>query len=447
MNTKHILVLFAFLLAFTSCEENKERSITLAQPEIYNVTNLKANSFKIEYTQIVNAQSYEISLATDESFTELVSPYESVSVKDDNYSFTDLQANQTYYVRVTAEYQELRSESSVAEKVTTLVADDVEPDTALKEVAESFHVGMAVITERLNGTHHEIYQREYNQITAEWEMKMNIMYPTEGRYDFTAADQLVDYAEANGMRIHGHALIWHAATPTWVEDFAGTDEEFETMVEDYIKTTVSRYKGRIVSWDVVNEAVNDSNGELRNTVFLQRMGADYIQKCFQWAREADPDVLLFYNDYNLCWDQTKLGTVLNLIDDFQTNNVPLDGVGFQMHISYNGPSKARIAENTKLVTDKGVLLHYSELDVKVNPDNDISELTEERAFAQKDKVTEVVEIYNAIPEGSKFALTIWGLRDNESWIPNQQGHADWALFYDEDFNIKKAHTGFLEGLE
>ncbi|ANQ52235.1 endo-1,4-beta-xylanase [Flammeovirga sp. MY04] len=448
MKKLFIYLLSALVVGLTSCVDNKEQELTLSSPTIYKISNLKASSFTADWTSIVNAQSYELNLATDENFTNLVAPYESVSTKEDFFHFEGLAKGQTFYVRVKASLKEKSSDFSSAKSITTLVEDGVEPDTPLKDVATTFRVGMATIVDRLNGTHDEIYKREYNQISAEWEMKMNIMYPEEGRYDFTLADQLVEYAQKNGMEVHGHALIWHAATPDWVENYAGTDEEFSDMVEDYIKTTVTRYKGKVISWDVVNEAIDDAGGNYRNSVFLERMGEGYIQKCFEWAREADPDCLLFYNDYNLCWDRTKLDAVITkVVDNFQSNNVPLDGVGFQMHIGYNGPSKTTIAEHTKLITDKGILMHFSELDVKINPDNDLSAPTEEREFAQKDKVREVVEVYNAIPESSKFALTIWGLRDDESWIPSHQGHDDWPLLYDKDFTIKKAHTGFLEGLQ
>ncbi|NLR93355.1 endo-1,4-beta-xylanase [Flammeovirga agarivorans] len=446
---KRILILLSTLVTLlSSCEDNQVQEVTLSSPDIYKISNLKASSFTADWTSIVNAQSYELNLATDANFTNLVSPYESVATKEDSYHFEGVENGQTFYVRVKALYKDKSSDYSNSKSITTLEEDGVEPDTPLKDVATTFRVGMATIVNRLNGTHDEIYKREYNQITAEWEMKMNIMYPEEGRYDFTLADQLVEYAQNNNMEIHGHALIWHAATPDWVVNFEGTDAEFSDMVEDYIKTTVTRYKGKVLSWDVVNEAIDDVGGNYRSSVFLDRMGEEYIAKCFQWAREADPDVLLFYNDYNLCWDRTKLNGVIDkVITNFKTNGIPLDGIGFQMHIGYNGPTKTKIAEHTKLITDEGLLMHYSELDVKINPDNDLTTPTEEREFIQKDKVREVVEVYNAIPESSKFALTIWGLKDDESWIPSVQGHDDWPLLYDNNFTIKKAHTGFLEGLQ
>ena len=128
----------------------------------------------------------------------------------------------------------------------------------------------------------------------------------------------LSFAQANDMNVHGHALIWHNATPSWVQNFAGTDAEFEAMVKDYITTTVTRYKGKVRSWDVVNEAFEDGVViPLRNSVFRQKMGDDYIKKCFQFARDADPDVLLFYNDYNMASSATKRTAMFNLVDELR----------------------------------------------------------------------------------------------------------------------------------
>jgi len=273
------------------------------------------------------------------------------------------------------------------------------------------------------------------------------MYPSEGNYDFSRADATVDWALVNGLEVHGHALIWHNATPDWVENYNGTDAAFEALMEDYIKTTVTRYAGKVKSWDVVNEAFEDNIGTLRNAVFRQKMGDDALEKCYQWAREADPDVLLFYNDYSMVIDPVKRTATINLVKEFLQRGIPIDGVGYQMHISHNFPNKAAIESAAKEVTDLGLLLHFSELDVRANPNNDLQVLTTQRAISQQTKVREVVEVYQAIPEASKFGITIWGMKDDETWLTDFWGHPEWPLLYNADFSTKRAHTGFLEGLE
>lgn len=330
--------------------------------------------------------------------------------------------------------------------------DGVCPSTntgSLKDAATTFSVGMITRASYINGggQHTQILKDEFNNLTSEYEMKMNIMYPSEGNYDFSAGDAIANFAQANNMDVHGHALIWHNATPNWVENFAGTDAEFETMVEDYITTTVNHFKDRVRSWDVVNEALEDGSGNpLRNSVFRQKMGDDYIKKCFQFARNADPNCVLFYNDYNMASDPNKRAAMFALVDSLGDL---CDGVGAQMHISYNGPSAANIQAVADGTVSRGLKLHFAELDIRTNPEGDtnVASLSSDKANSQKAKFKEVVEIYNAIPLDNKFALTTWGLRDNESWLIDFWGVPDWPLMFDENYNKKPAYDGFIEVLE
>jgi endo-1,4-beta-xylanase len=265
-------------------------------------------------------------------------------------------------------------------------------------------------------------------------------------YDWSKSDAIVDYAEANGMNIHGHALIWHESVPSALENFTGTDAEFEAIVEDYITTTVTRYKGKVDSWDVVNEAIADNRSSLRPTIFRQRMGENYVEKCFQFARNADPDVKLFYNDYNMVTDALKRSGALNLVDDLISKNL-IDGVGYQMHININSPSETEMQLATNELINRELLIHYSELDVRTNTDGQLTEFTEQVAFSQRNKVSQVTRVYNNIPDNLKYALTIWGLKDDDSWITPRFGNIDWPLLFDESFGKKEAYFGFIEGLQ
>ena len=351
-------------------------------------------------------------------------------------------ASGDYLITLTVEAPNGDIQSS---QTITITGEDYVPP-ALKDATSSFSVGMAVRSNRLTGQHNEVLVRDFNNITAEYEMKMDQIFKAENNMDFTASDKIVDYGIANSMDIHGHTLIWHNATPTWVENFSGTNAEFETMIETYITTVVKRYAGKVRSWDVVNEAVEDGSNSLRNSVFKLKMGDDYIEKCYQFARNADPNALLFYNDYNITFDAGKQASVFALVDDLKSKNL-IDGIGAQMHISIDFPTKAQIESVVNGTISRGLLIHFSELDVRVNPNNDITSLTEEREIAQQNKVKEVVEIYDAIPNANKFAITIWGMRDSESWLPDFWGNPEWALLYDDDFKPKKAHNGFLEALD
>lgn len=444
-----ILLFLSFLLAIASCGDKEvldPNTNELKAPTTLTISNIGRNAFRVDWTSVPGAEGYEATVALDNAFTDLVQPYVDLRENGTGISVIGLDPSTTYFVRVRTIIDGEKSAYSSTQSGTTLDLTGAEPGDPLKEAATTFAVGMAVRANNINGQYDAIYKREFNNLTAEYEMKMNIMYPSQGNYDFSRADAIVNYAQENGMQVHGHALIWHSATPSWVDNFSGTDAEFEAMVEDYIKTTVTRYIGKVRSWDVVNEAISDSNGAMRNTVFLQRMGPDYIKKCHQWVREADPNVLIFYNDYNMVSSNAKRNAALAIVDQLIPENL-IDGFGFQMHISYNGPSKSQIESASRDITERNLLLHFSELDVRANPDDNMSILTEARAIEQQQKYKEVVEIYNAIPMDSKFALTVWGLKDNESWLLDFWGHTDWPLMYDEQFNFKKAHTGFLEGLQ
>ena len=330
-----------------------------------------------------------------------------------------------------------------ASKTVIITGTDLGP--ALKDATNNtFSMGMAVRSDRLTGSHNAVLVREFNNLTAEFEMKMDQIYKTEGSLDFTAADAIVDYGVANNMDIHGHTLVWHNSIPGWMNNFSDTDEEFETLVKDYITTVMQRYAGKVRSWDVVNEAIEDGSNNLRNSIFRERMGDDYIQKCYQYARDADPNAILFYNDYNITFDTGKQSAMFDIVDDLMSKNL-IDGVGAQMHIAYDFPSKSQIETVVNGTVSRGLKMHFSELDIRVNPNNDITSLTEQRAIAQQNKAKEVAEIYNAIPDENKFALTLWGMRDSESWLPSFWGQPDWGLFYNEDFTPKKSHTGLIEG--
>ena len=328
----------------------------------------------------------------------------------------------------------------------------------LKDIV-GFPVGNIVSANRLNSstasneTFKEVLLEEFNSITAENDMKMANMFTGPDTYDFSDGDVIVDYAIEHGLRVHGHALIWHNSIPGWLNDFEGTDEEFETQVKNYIKATVSHFAEATVvidgeevpvvrGWDVVNEAFEGAG--YRNSIFRERIGSDYVAKAFQWAREADPDVKLFYNDYNIAGEISKRNAIINMVNNFQENDVPIDGIGMQMHLNYNWPTDD-LPVAIQDVADTGLLVHMSELDVKANPNDDIDELTEERALAQEEQFQRAGYYYTQlVPEDQQYGVTIWGFRDQDSWL--YEGGSDWPLLYNNEFVTKLAHRGLAAGL-
>ena len=331
-----------------------------------------------------------------------------------------------------------------------------EPTASLKSVA-AYPIGMIVSAQKLanDSTFKTYLNTDFNSITAENDMKMANIFKGAGNYDFSDGDVIVAYAKANGFRVFGHALIWHSSVPGWLRNFNSSDAEFETLIEAYIKATVTHFaqekitiNGQEVSvvagWDVVNEAFTET---AKNELFRQRLGSDYVAKCFQWAREANADVKLFYNDYNLESQQSKMLEVTTMIDDFKSRNIPIDGVGLQMHIDYINPSRQQIQSNVDLLLEKNVLIHFSELDITVNRSGSLKALSYQRALAQEERYRQVVELYNNISPEKRYGITLWGMRDTDSWLLNFHDNPyEYPLLFDASYNYKIAHRGFSEGL-
>lgn len=330
------------------------------------------------------------------------------------------------------------------------------PTTSLQDLA-NFPIGNIVSAGRLasasEADFRTILNTDYNSITAENDMKMNNIFIGPDTFDFSDGDVIVTYAKANGMRVHGHALVWHPdyAIPDWLENFAGTDEEFEAQIENYVKTTVEHFAEEkdangnsiVTGWDVVNEYFD--GGNIRSSLFTQRMGQNYIEKIFQWAREADPDVKLFYNDYNIAGETNKRSAILAMVTSFQNNGIPIDGVGMQMHLGLAWPSLQEITTAITDVTNSGLMVHISELDIQVNSNEDITSLTLERAQEQELFYNHVSSEYNSIvPTDKQYGITIWGMRDQDSW--RYDGGTDWLLLYNSNFDFKISHRGFADGL-
>lgn len=466
MKNKILLVITGFLIFFSSCaKEDQVANNSLSNPIANQAKDIKDTSFRAKWNYVSTAPTYLLDVSTSPDFSSFVPNYNSKVITDLNELVVGLMGGTQYYYRVRAQRDLVISEySNVVSVVTTGTNGIPEDPTFLKvkvnKLTNPFFVGMAVKANQLNtGSQYDvILKNEFSSISAEYEMKMDQISLASGVYNWTVADKIVAYGNNNGINVHGHALVWHNSVPSWLANYAGTDANFALEVKKYIKDVVTHYKGKVKSWDVVNESIED-DGSMRNTVFLRRMGPNYVNDCFKWAREAaiaaaDTQLLLFYNDYATSDNSNKQNAVYTLIDKLITDKV-IDGVGFQMHNTIFAPSKVQIETDINRAVAKGLKIHISELDMQVNPGTAPSNLTatftNELRLAQKAKYKEIVKIYNAIPKANKYALTVWGMKDNESWIPfstelNHPGN-DWPLLYDENFNLKSSHTGFLEGLD
>jgi len=297
-------------------------------------------------------------------------------------------------------------------------------------------VGAAVQSSLLrnDATYAATFRKHFDYVTAEWEMKWDPLQREPGVFDFSGGDRIVRFAESSGMNVKGHALLWHQATPAWVEELS--PPELRIAMEDHIRTVVQHYRGRVAVWDVVNEAIDDSNGGLRDTVFLRGLGPGYIAEAFRLARQADPDALLVYNDYGGEGLNQKSNAIYNLVRGLKESGVPIDGVGLQMHLSAAGyPPAGQIAANVARLADLGLLVNISEMDVQIR---DLAGDAASRLQRQREVYREAVGVCAAQPRCD--AVTFWGFTDAHSWIDEFFGEDD-PLLFDEQYQAKPAFFG------
>ncbi|HEX8232042.1 MAG TPA: endo-1,4-beta-xylanase [Caulobacteraceae bacterium] len=302
------------------------------------------------------------------------------------------------------------------------------PVQALRAVAP-FPVGCAVKSELLDDTAYAaLLTRHFSQLTAEWEMKMEYILQSDGAFRFDAPDRLAGFARANGMRLFGHTLVWYEQKPDAFARIDGTGEPFARAYRNYILAVAGRYRGQIAGWDVVNEAVAEDGEGLRASLWSRNLGElDHIRRAFDHAREADPDAVLFLNDYNLEHLPKKRATFLRLAERLLGAGAPLGGLGTQTHLSVDtrpGAVTAAVRDLAKL----GLPIHVSELDVKLKP-APLAD-TSERLQRQARLYGEVGEAFAALPERQRFALTVWGLRDRDHWLRRGGKPEEPTLFDD-----------------
>lgn len=311
--------------------------------------------------------------------------------------------------------------------------------------AADFPIGVAVDAGELtaNPVYEAITRKQFNSITPENVMKTAYIQPERGIFDWAATDSLLAYSKNHGKRLHGHTLVWHQQLPAWMDAFEGDATAWDQLLKTHIQTIVGRYKDDILSWDVVNEAFLE-DGSLRNSLWLQKLGPAYIEKAFRYAREAAPDALLFYNDYNLESNPAKLRSVLSLLNGLRNRGVRVDGIGVQMHVSIAYPEPAQIAKAFQQISAEQYRVHVSELDVSVNPFGRAMETNAKIWKQQADLLGAIVFQYRQIPQQLQFGITLWGVSDRNSWIRYFYQRADYPLLYDDQYQPKPAYCKMKE---
>jgi endo-1,4-beta-xylanase len=353
---------------------------------------------------------------------------------------------------------------------------DAKTPPALREVfGNDFRMGAALSWDQISGREPDglaLVEKHFNTITPENILKWEVVHPEPGRYDFEAADRYVTFGEKHSMFIVGHCLVWFHQTPGWVfQDDSGKPLGREPLLgrmKDHIFTVMGRYKGRIHAWDVVNEATT-AEGGFRKSKWLEIIGEDYVQRAFEYARQADPAAQLYYNDYDV-EKPAKCEGVIRLIRSLQSKGIRVDGIGTQGHWFLDYPSREEIETSFVNLSQLGVKLMVTELDVGVLPffpvDAPMVELTSFDLATQKkhnpypDGLPEAVQATLARRYAEIFSLfhkhrdkinrvTFWAVHDGQSWrsyLPIR-GRADYPMLFDRQFKPKPAFWAVVEMME
>ncbi len=337
------------------------------------------------------------------------------------------------------------------EKISGSIPGPEDPDSlkGLKHYyAGYFPVGVAVTPSSLAGSQAELINQHFNSLTAENVMKPGPIHPEENRYSWENADLIVNYALAHGMKVRGHTLLWHKQVPSWIfRDASGNTVSKEVLLarlKDHITTVVSRYKGKVYAWDVVNEALDDSDSRFyRDTEWYRICGEEYIEKAFRWAHEADPDALLFYNDYNTEFPGRR-DKVYTLVKSLLEKGVPIHGIGLQGHWNIVNPSEKDLRDALAKYSSLGLTLQITELDVSVyrsdetNPSDNV--FTPEREQKQLEKYKMIFRVFRDYKDAIS-GVTFWNVSDRNSWLDNfpVRGRKNYPLLFDNNLQPKKAY--------
>jgi endo-1,4-beta-xylanase len=343
------------------------------------------------------------------------------------------------------------------------------PATLKQAFKGDFVVGAAINQAQITGQDQRgdaLIESQFNSISPENALKWERIHPEPGRYDFGLADQYVAFGEEHRMFIVGHTLVWHNQVPVWVfQDEDGnllTRDALLARLKDHIDTVVGRYKGKIQSWDVVNEALNE-DGTLRQSLWYKIIGPDYIEKAFQYAHEADPQAQLLYNDYNL-ENEAKLKGAIALIKKLKSEGIPISCVGIQGHDHLDWPSAEQEDAAISAFAVLGVKVAITELDITVLPNAGAQPSADITLKVQQDAALNpyVTRLPDSVQQAlaTRYAdlfrvyvkhrdtverVTFWGVTDGDSWLNDWpvQGRTNYPLLFDRSSQPKPAYDAVL----
>ena len=340
-------------------------------------------------------------------------------------------------------------------------------DSLKKYYSSFFNIGAAInedIILGLDNDSKQIVETQFNSITPENSLKWMFVQPYPNSFNFTVADKYVNIGIKNKMHIVGHALVWHSQLADFMQNVK-SKAEMNKHFENHINTVVSRYKGKIDAWDVVNEAFNE-DGSLRESVFYKFLGKNYIEKAFKLANEIDPNADLIYNDYNL-YKKEKRDGVIQMVKQMQSKGIKIDGIGVQAHWSLNQPSLNEIEQIIFDISELGVDVMFTELDIsvlpspweqvgaevsqnfsrfegdaKMNPYPDKLPKSIQNKLAKR--YNDIFQLF--IKHSDKISrVTFWGVMDKHSWLNDFpiKGRTNYPLLFDRNYQAKEAHKSLI----
>ena len=308
-----------------------------------------------------------------------------------------------------------------------------------------FMIGVAVNQRNVtNASQSALVKQEFNSMTAENDMKPEPTEPREGEFNWTSADRIANFARQNGIKLRGHCLMWHSQIGKWMYEDNPTKEVFFKRMRNHIHTIVNRYKDVIYCWDVVNEAITDDRkaaDPYRQSPLYKIAGDEFIAKAFEYAREADPKALLFYNDYNEC-DPVKSKRIYEMVKKMKAAGVPIDGIGMQGHYNIYGPSEKEVDDAIKLYKQVVNHIHVTELDIRINEEMggqlrfsregvNVSDSIKQHLADQYARVFRVFRNHKDVVK----CVTFWNLSDRDSWL----GARNYPLPFDTEYKPKLAY--------
>ena len=332
------------------------------------------------------------------------------------------------------------------------------PTTLREAYKNDFLIGTALNTQQIeekDTNAAKLVPVQFNAATPENIMKAEIIHPQWDKYNFDLADKMVEYGKKHNILINGHTLIWHSQLPAFARNIKDVDS-FKTFFNLHITTIASRYDGKMFSWDVVNEALNE-DGTMRKSIFLDKLGDDFVTEAFRIAQKAAPNTELYYNDYNIEQPKKRAGAIA-IIKKIQAAGVRIDGVGIQGHWHLNKIPLKDIEESILEFSALGIKVMFTELDIEVLQRNfqgaDVSQRVASNPALNPyvNGLPDSVQVQLANDYESLFKLflkhkdkvtrvTFWGVADGNSWLNGWpvRGRTNYPLLFDRQYKPKPAY--------